>query len=131
MCKMRYWVNKLEIIIIVAALSIVLASLKVSYGQDYLTEHGQDSITGTPSMEQIIKNAQNMTHKNVTTDITKVGEENLKLINRMTMVLNSCTEIISSGDSSPACDRFQRLENKYLKQLFNESRPEVEKILLD
>jgi hypothetical protein len=121
----------LEIVIILAILSLVLASLKLAYGQDWLTEHGNDSITGTPSMEQIIKNAQNMSHKNVTTDITKVGAENLKLINRLTMVLNSCTQIITSGDSSPVCDKFQRLENKYLRQLFNETRPDVEKILLD
>ena len=120
-----------EIIILVAILSLILVGLKVAYGQDWLTEHGNDSITGTPSMQQIIKNAQNMTHKNVTTDIIKVGEENLKLTNRLTMVLNSCTEIITSEDSSSTCEKFQRLENKYLKQLFNVTRPEVEKILLD
>jgi hypothetical protein len=95
----------IALVVLITILSIVLFSLKLSYG------YSQEFMDRT----------------------IKVHEENSKLLNKLVSVITTCAERLSSNDTSivDACSGFELIENNLLKQLFNESRPDIERILLD
>jgi hypothetical protein len=63
----------------------------------------------------------------------KAGEVNSRLIDKFALVLNTCAYRITAGDTSimDACDRFENIESRHFEQILNETRPHIDKILLD
>ena len=95
--------NKCLEIIFIIAISAVLISLKLSYGQEY-----------------------NITDKAATDKASYYME-------KIHSLENTCSYKFQMGETSmmPICEKFILNFNKYMDKLFNESRNEINAILVD
>ena len=95
--------NKCLEIIFVIAISAVLVSLKLSYGQEY-----------------------NMTDK-------AANDKASYYLEKIHSLDNTCSYKFQIGDTSimPICEKFILNFNKYMDKLFNESRNEISTILVN
>jgi hypothetical protein len=125
-----------EILILITVLSVVPVSIKLAFGETNTNTTGildKNGIIIVEYANKLIEDnivwSMNHDYKQYSLNAHQID----KWTDRISLIFQTCHDRYVAGEYllMSMCNNFASKYNQHLKQLFDESRPEVEKIVLD